>query len=307
MKIIKRFLVLFLFAMFASKQALACACGCGVFNVGTSSLIPNCQGGIAFLQYDYMNQTRNWHKDDNSSGHNHDKRIETQTITAGAQYMFNREWGAAVRIPYMTRYVENQPHGGGTFYTKHSDVGDIRINGIYSGFFDDMSTGITFGLKLPTGQTNAQTIERNQQIGTGSTDTILGFYHIGNFGKSNKAGYFMQASWERPFIRHQGYTPGYEVSASLGSYYNLGQFGSISKVAPIMQFLYTKKGQDSGWANYNHNPDTGYSMVYFAPGLELNFKQYKIYADVEFPVSRNVNGNQLVPQNLYKVIVGYNF
>ncbi len=199
MKLSKKYLFasIISFTLFAN-EALACACGCGIFNVGTSSLIPNGEGGTAFLQYDYMSQTRNWSKTKSSNGHNHDRRIETQTVTAGMQYMFNRKWGAALRVPYVTRQVINQPHHGGMTYDRHSDVGDIRINGIYAGFFDDMSTGITFGLKLPTGSTNSKTFERNTQIGTGSTDTILGAYHRGNFGKSN-LGYFIQTSWERPF------------------------------------------------------------------------------------------------------------
>ena len=293
--------------IFYSKDASACACGCGVLNVGTSSLIPNCEGGIAFLQYDQMSQTRNWHGENKSSGHNHDKKITTQTVTAGAQYMFNRDWGAAIRVPYVTRYVENLPHHGGTSYTRHSDIGDIRVNGIYSGFFDDMSTGITFGLKLPTGSTSDKSFVRNTQIGTGSTDSILGAYTTGTFGKDSKTGYFMQGSWERPFMRHQGYTPGYEISGATGVYYNLGQVGVANRVAPIFQFTGAKKGQDSGWADPDHNPNSGYGMVWFAPGIELTMKQFKLYADVGFPVYRQVNGNQLVPQNIYKVILGYNF
>ena len=110
MKIFKLFSLIILLSFFITNNALACACGCGVFNVGTSSLIPNCEGGIAFLQYDRMDQTRNWHKEKKSNGHNHDKRIDTQTVTAGTQYMFNRDFGAAIRVPYVTRYVENLPH-----------------------------------------------------------------------------------------------------------------------------------------------------------------------------------------------------
>ncbi len=293
--------------MFYSTDASACASGCGVLNVGTSSLIPNQQGGIAFLQYDQMDQTRNWHGEHKSDGHNHDKKIDTMTVTAGAQYMFNRDWGAAIRVPYVTRLVDNLPHHGDMTRTEHSDIGDIRINGIYSGFFDDMSTGITFGLKLPTGETKDNGFNRNTQIGTGSTDSILGAYHIGTFGKGSKMGYFAQASWERPFIRHQGYTPGYEVSGSTGVYYNLGQISAANKVVPILQINGAKKGQDSGWADPSHNPNSGYAMTWFAPGIEINVKQFKIYADVQFPLYRQVNGNQLVAQNLYKVILGYNF
>ncbi len=307
MKNFKKYLLTSLFLFIASStNALACACGCGVFNVGTSALIPNCSGGTAFLQYDHMSQTRNWHKEKDSSGHNHDKRIETQTVTAGMQYMFNRSWGVSARVPYVTRYVENTPHHGGMTYNRHSDIGDIRLNGIYSGFFNDMSTGITFGLKLPTGQTNANGFARNTQIGTGSTDSILGAYHMGNFGKSD-FGYFAQTSWEKPFIRHQGYTPGYEISAATGIHYNAGQFGLAKKVTPIMQITGSRKGEDSGWADVSHNPNSGYSMMFFAPGIEVAIKDFKLYADVEFPIYRNVNGNQLVPQNLYKLILGYSF
>jgi len=289
-----------------SQNALACAAGCGVLNVATSSLIPNYEGGIAFLQYDHMDQTRNWHGEHKSDGHNHDKQIKTQTITAGAQYMFNRQWGAAIRLPFVERTVANLPHHGDMTRTTHKDLGDVRVNGIYSGFSKDMSSGIIFGLKLPTGSTKDENFERNTQIGTGSTDSILGAYTMGNFGKS-KAGYFAQASWERAFANHRGFNPGYEISGATGVYYDLGQFGAVKKVAPIIQISGSKKGQDSGWADPSHNPNSGYSMIYFVPAIEVSVAQFRIYADIEFPIYRNVNGNQLVAQNLYKVILGYNF
>ena len=295
-----------IFLIFLStSNALACACGCGMMNVGTSSLIPACQGGVAFLQYDNMRQTRNWRGNSQSSAHNHDKRIETQTYTAGAQYMFNRKWGVSARLPVVTRYKKEFDHHAGDLYARHSDIGDIKLSGIYSGFFDDMSTGITFGLKLPTGQTNSKGFARNEQIGTGSTDLLLGAYHLGSFGASN-FGYFLQASAEEPMVRHRGFTPGYEISAAAGSYYNAGQFGSLSKVAPMLQIIATKKGKNSGW-NGHHMEDSGYNLVYFAPGLELDYREFKVYFDVEFPLYRYVNGTQLAPQNIYKIILGYNF
>jgi len=294
-------------SFFYSKNSLACAGGCGVSNVGTSSLIPNQDGGIVFLQYDEMNQTRNWHGENKSNAHNHDKKISTQRVTAGAQYMFNRDWGVAIRLPYVARSLENLPHHGDLTHTRHSSIGDIRINGIYSGFSDDMSTGITFGLKLPTGATKDSQFTRNTQIGTGSTDATFGAYHTGTFDKAGKIGYFAQGSWDRAFIRHRGYTPGYEISGATGVYYNFGKVGFAKKVAPIFQFSGSKKGQDSGWADSDHNPNSGYGMVFFNPGIEVAVNQFRLYADVGFPIYRQVNGTQLVPQNIYKVILGYNF
>ena len=74
-----------------------------------------------------------------------------------------------------------------------------------------------------------------------------------------------------------------------------------------MQFMGSKKTQDTGWASPSHNVHSGYTQIFFAPAIEFSFTQFKLYTDVEFPVYRNVNGNQLVPQNLYKLILSYNF
>jgi hypothetical protein len=220
--------------------------------------------------------------------------------------MFNRDFGAAIRLPYVTRQVINQPHHGGKTYPRHSDIGDVRINGIYSGFFDDMSTGLTFGLKLPTGESNAKNFARNTQIGSGTTDSILGFYHRNNFG-SSKFGYFVQGSWERPFASHKGYMPGYTISSAVGSFYNLGQVGKIKSITPILQITSDKRGQDRGYGDLSHNKNSGYSFFYFNPAFEIAFDDYKLYLDVGLPIYRSVKGNQLVPQNTYKVILGYNF
>jgi hypothetical protein len=284
-------------------NAFACANGCGIFNVGTSSLIPTEKGGIAFLQYDYLNQNQNWHNQEKSDAENHDKKIQTQVVTAGTQYMFNRKWGAAIRVPVMTRYVEKMSEDEEMEYARHSAVGDITINGIYSGFSDDMSSGITFGLKLPTGSTNDKSFERNTQIGTGSTDSVLGAYHMGRI--SEKWNYFAQGSWERAFITHQGYKPGSEISGATGVYFNAGAIGVIDKVAPILQITGTRKSHDSGYNSDSQN--SGYSQAFISPAIEFNFCDFKLYADVRFPFYRSVNGQQLVADRMYKVILGKSF
>ncbi len=306
----KHFLTALFLLAFSASEALACACGCGVFTVGTSALIPNCEGGTAFVQYDYLTQSRNWSKESQTSGHNHDKKIQTQTVTVGAQYMFNREWGMAARLPYVTRYIKSVEHGDDHSLEPHdtrtNSVGDIRLNAIYSGFSADMSSGLTFGLKLPTGQTKARNLdERNMQIGTGTTDLLLGAYKMGQFDKVGKFNWFAQTGLQHALNSHQGFRSGDEISAATGIYYNAGSFLGIKKVAPILQVTGAKRLRDSGFASDSKN--SGYSQAFFAPAIELNFTSFKIYADVEFPIYRNVNGTQLVAQNLYKMILGYNF
>src|SRR5579864_6589576 len=79
----------------------ACACGCGLFEVGTSSLFPSGTGGIAYLEYDLSNQNTNWHGSSRASADdNSDKKIRTEFYTAGLNYMFNHDWGVMAAVPY---------------------------------------------------------------------------------------------------------------------------------------------------------------------------------------------------------------
>jgi|GEM_PF-3162125 hypothetical protein len=58
--------------------ARACACGCGVFEVATPSLLPSGAGGMVWTEYDYMNQYINWHATKPASaGRNNDKKLAT--------------------------------------------------------------------------------------------------------------------------------------------------------------------------------------------------------------------------------------
>src|SRR5579871_5137897 len=85
----------FLAVMAAPAMVHACACGCGVFDVATSSMLPSGQGGMAWLQYDFQNQDQNWNGTSRAPGaDNDDKDIRTNFATLGAQYMFSDKWGA---------------------------------------------------------------------------------------------------------------------------------------------------------------------------------------------------------------------
>ena len=87
----------------------ACACGCSVFDVGTPSLLPDGPGGTVWLEYDFANQYINWHHTEPASeGANSDKQIKTHFLTVGGQYMFNRDWGAMVTVPYYDPQLQDR-------------------------------------------------------------------------------------------------------------------------------------------------------------------------------------------------------
>ena len=118
--------------------------------------------------------------------------------------MFNREWGVMARLPYANRNftTDTGPPGGvQTFNSK--EFGDLEVMGMYTGFFEDMSTGVMFGLKLPTGPYTAPGLDRDSQIGTGSTDLILGGFHRGMITGDNAWQYFSQIRWQQPFLYRQ--------------------------------------------------------------------------------------------------------
>lgn len=286
--------------------ASACACGCGVFDVGTASMFPSGSGGTAFLEYDYMDQNRNWSGTSRApAANNADKEIRTDFYTLGMQYMFSRSWGVEAELPYWNRYFKTTANSGDIVGFTHSAMGDVRLKGLYTGFSPDLSTGISFGVKLPNGDYTYPNFDRDTEIGTGSTDLLLGAYHLGSLTASGSWSYFVQANYEHAVATRDGYRPGDELDTALGTYYNGGAYGAITKVAPVLQIIASYRLHDSGPAA--DPADSGYQRVLFAPGIQLEFTDVKLYGDVEIPVYQHVNGNQLVAPVLVKFVVSHSF
>jgi len=296
-----------IFALMASapNAALACACGCAVFDVGTSSLLPTGPGGTAFLEYDFLDQTKNWSGDSRApAANNDDKNIRTNFFLAGGQYMFNESWGAMAEVPYTDRHFVTDD--GGTLETfNHSALGDIRLMGVYSGLSPDMSTGVTFGVKLPTGDHTYANFDPDTEIGSGSTDLLLGGYHSGQIGATSDFVWYVQTLWQRRLATQGGYRPGSEFNSAVGVSYNNWSIGSDAGIAPIVQVIYSHRGHDGGFAG---DPDnTGYDRAIVAPGMALTVHDWKLYADAEIPVAQHMTGNQLVAPVAFKVILSRSF
>lgn len=286
------------------SPVLACACGCGVFEVQTGAMLPNKPGGIAFLEYDFMNQNKNWAGWRRASDDaNADKRIRTSFVTAGVQYMLNRRWGYAIEVPYWSRrFVTRDPNDGtlGTF--DHGAVGDVRVRGVYSGFSEDMSSGVTFGLKLPTGDFENPNFDRDTEIGTGSTDLLLGAYRMGFLGAD--WGWFGNAQYDQPMLTAAGYRPGSEAGAAAGIYYDGFRPGGVL-VAPLAQAIASNRWSDSGTAA--NSEASGYRRLVLAPGFEASWGRWRLDASVGFPVYQYTTGDQVVASEFYRAAVSWAF
>lgn len=261
---------------------------------------------MVFLEYDYQNQHDNWHGDSSApDANNEDKKIESHFITAGLQYMFNRSWGAQVEVPFAHRTFDSVENAATVDWTQ---LGDIRLRGIYTGFSEDMSTGATFGVKVPSGSHRQREpqgdIDRDTQIGYGSTDLLLGGFHRGFVAGSTTWSYFAQAQIDVPTLTEGNYRPGLEFDAAAGVYYGGFSLGSV-KVSPVAQIIEAWRDHDHGDAAASE--DSGYERLLLSPGVEVRLYPVKLYADVELPVYQDVNGNQLVAPVLTKINVSYMF
>lgn len=292
------------------KPLYGCACGCGIFEVGTATMMPHGAGGMAFIEYDYQDQNTNWSGNRPSAGSNNpDKEIRTNFFTLGVQYFFNREWGIQLEIPYNNRAFKTTggPTGSDIVSLQWGAFGDVRIQGYYTGLFDDQSLGITFGLKLPTGNWQHSDgypdVDRDSELGTGCLDVLLGGFYRQHI--SDDVVGFAQLAIDAPVMECEGYRPGIEADLSLGAYYTPLHIGRVS-IVPVGQILFGERGHDSG-PNAAHPIASGYQRVLLSPGVEFDVHPFMVYADIEVPVWQHVSGNQLTAPFLVKVILSYNF
>jgi len=295
----------------------ACACGCSVFDVGTPSLLPEGAGGTVWLEYDFMNQYINWHHTEPASeGANSDKQIKTHFLTFGGQYMFNRDWGAMITVPYTIRNFSTE---GATpdqiNQYRHANFGDVRLWGMYTGLLDDMSLGLLAGFKLNTGDHTYSHFDRDTSIGTGSTDLLIGGYKLGSFpthiGSLNLTfrerpfDWYVQGQYDYPFLSTGNYTPGKEFDAAIGSYYNFGRVGPLKELAPFLTLYGAFRSHDQG--SESNAPNSGYERLLLAPGGEIKVGILRLFADIEFPVFQHYNGDQLTAPYAVKTIASYDF
>jgi hypothetical protein len=294
-------------ATFVSGTALGCACGCGVFDVGTGAMFPDGSGGTLYTEVDFMDQNQNWSGTSQApADNNSDKRIKTQFYTLGGQYMFNRSWGIQVDVPYWDRNFTTTDDSGNLVSFQHAALGDIRIRGLYTGFSPDMSTGLTFGVKLPSGDSTYANFDPDTEIGTGSTDFLLGAYHLGKLSTDGAWSYYLRAQWQEPVKSKDTYRPGNEVIGVAGTYYKgWSSAAGNTRVVPLLQMTAAYRGHDGG--TMGHPEDSGYTRLIAAPGLEIDVSQIHVFVEAGFAVYNNMSGNQLVAKQLYRINVSYGF
>jgi hypothetical protein len=303
----------------APGAVFGCACGCGVFDVGTASMIQTHPGAMVYFEDDFQDQNQNWVGSSAApSGNNTDKEIATHFGGVGLDYNFNKDWALSVKVPFWDRTFTTDvgaPGPADVVSFKHSALGDIRVLGTYTGISPDMTTGLSLGVKLATGDWTYPNFDRDTSIGTGTTDLLVGGYHIGNVGADEHLKWFAEALFQRAFNTREGYRPGNETDAGVGLLYQGIQVSDNITLTALAQVLASDRLHDSG--ENADPPNSGYHRVLLSPGLEADIGHWKVYGDAEFRVYHYANAassvalegtqGQLVASTLVKFIVSYSF
>ncbi|MEO7756825.1 MAG: hypothetical protein ABIS07_09615 [Dokdonella sp.] len=296
--------------------ALACSsCGCTLNADWATQGLSAGRGWRFDVREDYFNQSQ-LRSGTDSVGRGSielpsEQEVQQTTVnrntTFGIEYNPNANWGISATLPYFDRFHTTIGEGDNDISTSHSHgIGDLRVIARYAGLSADRTTGIQFGLKLPTGRTDdtfssgpleGEIVDRGLQPGTGSTDLLVGAYHFGMLAQNWD--YFAQGLLQQPISSKDDFKPGTGVNFSLGTRYVANTF-----FVPQLQVNVRAEKRESG-ANADI-PNSGATLAYLSPGFTLNFnRRFAGFLFVQAPIYQRVNGLQLEPR--YSVSAGLHY
>lgn len=302
----------------AAPDAQACgACGC-TLNSDWASQGYAIKPGFRFdLRYDYFNQDQlrsgTQSVDRGSFSYPNDQEIQQKTInrnlTLTLDYSSSPDWGVALVVPTYNRYHATIAEGDSDpSFSQGNGLGDVRVLGRYQGFTDDHSFGVQFGVKLPTGDTKqtfnggaqaGEMLDAGLQLGTGTTDLLLGAYAFGSLGQD--WGCFGQVLFQKPLAEKNGFKPADGVNANFGVRYT-----GYAGITPHLQLNVRAEGRESG---INADVDnSGATLAYLSPGVTFKVSpRFQVYAFAQVPVAQRVNGLQIEPRSSFSVGMHWSF
>jgi hypothetical protein len=241
----------------------------------------------------------------------HHDEVETRNRNwvLAADWSPSPAWGLSLSVPFVDReHLHIHNHRGAQLPETWSfrEVGDARVLGRYELFGSrehvehQATTGVTFGVKLPTGRhdvANAEgaLAERTLQPGSGTTDLLLGLY---SHGMAPLAGvsWFARAQATLATRERDAYKPGQAINVDGGVRYAAGR-----DIGLMLQLNFVHKARDKGAEA--EPEDSGQTQVFVSPGLSWNAgRSAQLYGFAQFPVYQKVNGVQLTAD--WSAVVG---
>jgi Putative MetA-pathway of phenol degradation len=235
-----------------------------------------------------------------------------RNLLSTVDYTFNQDWGVNVLVPIVERHHDHIHNHMGAQLPESwnfTELGDLRVMArrrLWSTESKDApsiaTSGMNFGLKLPTGKTDVRNAEgepaeRTLQPGSGTTDAVLGAFYSTHLPMRSLS-WFVQGLAQLPLNKHDDYRPGNRLNLDTGVRYDMGD-----RLGLLLQLNGLFKARDRGAAA--EPDDTGGKFLYLSPGVSYAFTpKFQTYAFVQLPLYQNVNGVQLVAR--YAFALGMN-
>ena len=296
-----------------APSAVGCSvCGCSLSSDWGLQGYGETPGAQFSLRYEYFDQTDLRSGTDSinraSLTFPNDNEIQQSTTNRnawlGLDYVFDAKWAVALQLPYHDRDHATIAAGDTAVSTSRaSGLGDTRVIGRYALLQGaDDNVALQFGLKLPTGRfdqnftTGPQAgspVDRGLQLGTGTTDLLLG---VAWFARpADNLGVFAQALLNQPLAQRAGFRPSPSMTLNSGV-----RWLNTSAFTPQLQLNIRWDGREHG-VNADRD-NSGGLVAYLSPGLtaDLNEK-VNAFAFVQLPVYQRVTGLQLEPRRLLSV------
>ena len=309
-------------ALIAGLPALASAsCGSAYCTVNSNWTTQSAaaEAGTAYdLRYEYIDQADIYQGGTHipfGQVHQHHDEISTtnRNLLASISHNFANGWGVTVSLPVGERdHLHAHNHHGAviTEQWRFTELGDVRVTGRFqvASAADPLAptvSGVSVGLKLPTGKTNVKNAagseaERSLQPGTGTTDLALGAYHHQRL-TAQDASWFVQAQYQHALGSHSGFKPGDSCGLDAGV-----RKGVSENVGLLLQLNFVHKRPDSG---SEAEPDSsGGRFVHASPGVSYTLNgSTQLYAFYQHPLLRHVNGVQLTASKSIVAGIGGRF
>lgn len=301
-----------------APAALACGiCGCSLNSDWASQGYQFGTGFNVNLRFDYIDQdqlrTGTGTVDKAKIAYPASQEIQLWTISrtflADLCYSPTPDWSVSALIPVTDRtHATVAENTAAPSFSRSSGPGDVWLLGRYQGFSKDRSFGLQLGLKLPTGRigdtfsrgpARGETVDRGLQLGTGTTDLLVGAYKFGALAPA--WGYFASVLAQIPTGGRDGFRPGNALNLSGGVRYT-----GFTALTPQLQLNLRAEKPETG--AHADTPNSGATLAYLSPGLTASIgPDLELFAFLQIPVYQRVTGYQLEPRHLLSVGVSYRF
>ena len=308
------FFVASVFALLSS-QAFACSsCGCTLNSDWSAQGLSVGEGTRFDIRYDFFKQSDYRHGSDSVSRREVNERgeeVQDKTINRnlliGIDQSLNHAWAINLQLPVYNRsHTTYEDYDARELMSSSSKgIGDLRVTARYQGLQDDHTLGLVFGLKLPTGETNDkfknsdEKVDRGLQLGTGTTDLILGVHKFGSLNRDFD--YFVHATVQVPLNSHDQFKPSSGLNTSVGLRYM-----GFENIIPQLQLNSRIETRESGAQSDRNN--SGANLLYLSPGLTVPVsKSMQAYGFFQVPLYQRVNGYQIEPDIFLSLGMRYHF